>query len=245
MLAFAGLLVVVLPAARIFRRPPQATEAADQAVPAVDARSALRQPSFWLVTAGFFVCGFHVSFLTTHMPGVLELCGFSTGFSGIWLAIVGGCNIVGSLASGWLMQRVPMKSLLGTIYALRAVGVALFLLLPSSGGLLLGFAVWMGMTYMATLPPTTGIIAKLYGARNVAVLFGVTMAMHQVGSFLGVLIGGLELELTGGYHWVWLLDILLATLAAMAHLPVREGAAGTVGLRLRPAVGPSAVLSRG
>lgn len=226
LLAFVALVLAVLPLARAFRHPPDATQAANQAAPAIDARAALREPSFWFITAGFFVCGFHISFLTTHMPGVLELCGFSASFSGLWLAIVGGCNIAGSLASGWLMQRVPMKAVLGTLYALRAVGVALFLLLPASREVMLGFALWMGFTYMATLPPTSGIIAKLYGARNVAVLFGVTMALHQVGSFLGVWLGGLELELTGGYHWIWMLDILLATAAALAHLPIREGAAG-------------------
>jgi predicted MFS family arabinose efflux permease len=158
------------------------------------------------------------------MPGVLDLCGFPTGFSGLWLAIVGGCNIVGSLASGWLMQRVPMKSLLGALYALRAAGVALFLLLPASREVLLAFALWMGLTYMATLPPTTGIIAKLYGARSVAVLFGITMALHQVGSFLGAWLGGLELELTGGYRWIWVLDMALAAAAALLHLPIREAA---------------------
>jgi predicted MFS family arabinose efflux permease len=225
MLAFVALVLLVLPAASVFRHRPAAVEAAVDAA-AIDARTALRDPSFWYVTAGFFVCGFHISFLTTHMPGVLELCGFSTSFSGLWLAIVGGCNIAGSLASGWLMQRVPMRALLGSLYALRAVGVVVFLLLPASRDVLLGFALWMGLTYMATLPPTSGIIAKLYGARNVAVLFGVTMALHQVGSFLGVWLGGLELELTGGYRWIWLLDILLAAAAALAHLPVREGAAG-------------------
>jgi len=221
LLAFAALGLAVLPAAAAFRHRPVAVEATQEA-PALDIRAALREPSYWFVTAGFFVCGFHVSFLTTHMPGVLELCGFSTGFSGIWLAIVGGCNIAGSLAAGWLMQRLPMRALLGTLYALRAVGVATFLCLPASREAMLAFALWMGLTYMATLPPTTGLIAKLYGPRNVAVLFGVTMAMHQVGSFLGVWLGGLELELTGGYHWVWLLDILLASAAALAHLPVRE-----------------------
>ncbi len=199
MLAFVALVLLVLPAASVFRHRPAAVEAAVDAA-AIDARTALRDPSFWYVTAGFFVCGFHISFLTTHMPGVLE--------SGLWLAIVGGCNIAGSLASGWLMQRVPMRALLGTLYALRAVGVVVFLLLPTSRDV------------------TSGIIAKLYGARNVAVLFGVTMALHQVGSFLGVWLGGLELELTGGYRWIWLLDILLAAAAALAHLPVREGAAG-------------------
>jgi predicted MFS family arabinose efflux permease len=226
MLSFVALVLAVLPLAWVFRgsAAPAQTEAPSAAN--ADARSAFRDPNYWFVTAGFFVCGFHVSFLVTHMPGVLELCGFSTSFSGLWLAIVGGCNIIGSLASGWLMQRLPMKALLGTLYALRAVGVALFLMLPASREMLLGFALWMGLTYMATLPPTTGIIAKLYGARNVAVLFGVTMALHQVGSFLGVWLGGLELELTGAYQWVWVLDMLLAAAAALLHLPIREGEAG-------------------
>lgn len=237
LLAFALLVAAVLPIARAFRGPAACAE--PQAA-RVDARAALREPSFWFITAGFFVCGFHVSFLTTHMPGVLELCGFSTGFSGLWLAIVGACNVAGSLAAGWLMQRVPMKALLGTLYALRAAGVALFVILPASREVLLGFALWMGLTYMATLPPTTGLIAKLYGARNVAVLFGVAMALHQVGSFLGIWVGGLELELTGGYRWVWLLDILLATGAALAHLPIRERGAGAVAPALRPALAGSA-----
>lgn len=239
LLVFAALVVAVLPMARVFRHAPAAAETANPAMPAIDARTALHEPSFWFISAGFFVCGFHISFLTTHMPGVLELCGFSTGFSGMWLAIVGGCNIAGSLASGWLMQRMPMKALLGTLYALRAVGVVLFLLLPASREVLLGFALWMGLTYMATLPPTSGIIAKLYGARNVAVLFGVTMALHQVGSFLGVWLGGLELELTGGYRWVWMLDVLLAAAAAVAHLPIREGGAGARRVPLQPALAGS------
>ena len=233
LLAFAALTLAVLPVASAFRQPAPRTGPTSDA-PAVDARAALREPSYWFVTAGFFVCGFHVSFLTTHMPGVLELCGFSTAFSGLWLAIVGGCNIAGSLASGWLMQRLPMRGLLGALYALRALGVALLLLLPTSREVLLGFALWMGLTYMATLPPTSGIIAKLYGARNVAVLLGLTMALHQVGSFLGVWLGGLEVGLTGGYHWIWLLDILLATAAALLHLPVRERP-----LDIAPTAGPA------
>jgi predicted MFS family arabinose efflux permease len=240
MLVFAALVVAVLPAALVFRRPPLAAEIGDLGAAPIDARTALRQPSFWFITAGFFVCGFHISFLTTHMPGVLELCGFSPSFSGLWLAIVGLCNIAGSLVSGWLMQRMPMKNLLGTLYALRAAGVALFLLAPASREVMLGFALWMGITYMATLPPTSGIIAKLYGAKNIAVLFGVTMALHQVGSFLGVWIGGLELELTGGYRWVWLLDILLATAAALAHLPIRERGPGAGAMPLRPVLAGAA-----
>ena len=148
--------------------------------------------------------------------------GFSTGFSGAWLAVVGACNIVSSLGSGYLMQRMPMKALLATVYALRALGVVAFIVLPKGELVLFGFALWMGLTYMATLPPTTGLIAQLFGARNVATLFGVTMLAHQVGSFLGAWLGGVEFELTGGYAFVWWIDAALALGAAAAHLPIRE-----------------------
>jgi MFS family permease len=232
LLALAALALAAAPLARVFRQPAgdahESTEAGafgSPAGPQVTVATALRSKDYWLVTAGFFVCGFHVTFLTTHMPGVIELCGLPATFSGTWLAIVGACNIAGSLAAGWLMQRRPMKLLLGALYALRALGVALFLLVPSTETTLLLFALWMGITYMATLPPTTGLIARLYGAPNVATLFGVTMAVHQVGAFLGAWLGGLEREATGGYHWVWLLDIVLAAAAALVHVPVREGAA--------------------
>jgi predicted MFS family arabinose efflux permease len=156
------------------------------------------------------------------MPGVIELCGLPAGLSGAWLAVVGGCCIASSLGAGYLMQRVPMKSLLATVYALRALGVAAFILLPKSEFVLFGFALWMGLTYTATLPPTTGLIAQLFGARNVAALFGVTTLVHQVGSFLGTWLGGVELELTGGYAIVWWVDVALALGAAAAHLPIRE-----------------------
>jgi len=232
LLVFAALGLAVLPAARVFRFAPAAATA-EQTAP-VSAGDALRQPSYWLISAGFFVCGFHVSFLTTHMPGVLHLCGFSAGFSGLWLAIVGGCNIAGSLAAGWLMQRMPMQRLLAALYALRAAGVLAFLLLPASSEVMLGFALWMGLTYMATLPPTTGLIARLYGARNVAVLFGITMALHQVGSFLGVWLGGLELELSGSYQRIWMLDLALAVAASLLHLPIREGGAAAAAVPQRP-----------
>jgi predicted MFS family arabinose efflux permease len=216
----AALALLTLPGAAALRGAAASHGAADGAGGTL--RAALRDPNYWLVTAGFVVCGFHVSFLVTHMPGVLELCGFSPAFSGTWLAIVASCNVAGSLLSGRLMQRMPMKTLLSALYALRAIGVALFVLAPPSTALTLAFALWMGLTYMATVPPTTGLIARLYGARQVAVLLGVAMALHQVGSFLGAWLGGLERELTGGYRWVWALDILLAAAASLVYWPVRE-----------------------
>jgi len=222
LLAFAATLLAAAPLARMFRAPPVAVvePAASESTPAL---RALREPGYWCVTAGFCVCGFHVSFLTTHMPGVIELCGLPPTFSGLWLAVVGACNIAGSLGAGWLMQRAPIRLLLAAVYALRALGVAAFIALPPSQALLLGFALWMGLTYMATLPLTTGILARLYGARRLAVLFGITMAMHQIGSFLGTWLGGVEFQISGDYRWMWLADVLLATAAALVHLPLREG----------------------
>lgn len=221
-LAASALLVV--PLARTFRAGPAlAGDAhARDAGPVVALRSAFANRSYWLLTAGFFVCGFHVSFLTTHMPGVIDLCGLPAGLSGAWLAVVGACNVASSLGAGYLMQRMPMKSLLATVYALRALGVVAFIVLPKDEVVLFGFALWMGLTYMATLPPTTGLIAQLFGARNVATLFGVTTLVHQVGSFLGAWLGGVEVELTGGYAIVWWVDAALALGAAAAHLPIRE-----------------------
>jgi predicted MFS family arabinose efflux permease len=221
-LAASALLVV--PLARTFRAGAAlAGDAhARDAGPVVALRSAFANRSYWLLTAGFFVCGFHVSFLTTHMPGVIDLCGLPAGLSGAWLAVVGACNVASSLGAGYLMQRMPMKSLLATVYALRALGVVAFIVLPKDEVVLFGFALWMGLTYMATLPPTTGLIAQLFGARNVATLFGVTTLVHQVGSFLGAWLGGVEVELTGGYAIVWWIDAALALGAAAAHLPIRE-----------------------
>jgi len=220
----AASALLVAPLARTFRAGPAlAGDAhARDAGPVVALRSAFANRSYWLLTAGFFVCGFHVSFLTTHMPGVIDLCGLPAGLSGAWLAVVGACNVASSLGAGYLMQRMPMKSLLATVYALRALGVVAFIVLPKDEVVLFGFALWMGLTYMATLPPTTGLIAQLFGARNVATLFGVTTLVHQVGSFLGAWLGGVEVELTGGYAIVWWIDAALALGAAAAHLPIRE-----------------------
>jgi predicted MFS family arabinose efflux permease len=205
------------------------------APPAAGLGDALRSKAYWLVTGGFFVCGFHVAFLLAHMPGVIEMCGLAPSLSGTWIGIVGVCNIAGSLAAGLAIRRVPMKWMLAALYAARAAGVAAFLALPKTEWTILGFAVWMGITYMATLPPTTGLIGKLFGVARVGPLLGVTMLVHQVGSFLGVWLGGVAVARTGSYDALWVADATLAVVAALVQVPLRESPARAGPRRLRSA----------
>ena len=188
-------------------------------------RAAFSTPSYWLICGSFFVCGFHVSFLLAHMPGVIDLCGLPSQLTGIWLGVLGLGNVAGSVLCGFVLKRFAMTRILFAVYALRASGVALFLLVPTSQATMLGFAVWMGLTYMATLPPTSGLVAKLFGTHHLGSTFGVVMLAHQLGSFLGVWLGGLAVSMTGSYDWIWRIDIVLALLAAGLSLPIRESSA--------------------
>ena len=183
---------------------------------------ALRHPSYLLLTAGFFVCGFHVALLAIHLPGMVAACGLPPQWGGWALAMLGLFNIIGSLAIGWATQHWRMKSLLALIYASRAVFVVAFLAAPKTGPIVLVFAAVMGLTYLATVPPTAGLVAKFFGAGNMATLFGLVMLTHQIGAFVGSWLGGKVFELTGAYDWVWYVDIVLAIAAALIHLPIQE-----------------------
>lgn len=183
---------------------------------------ALRTPSFVMLAAGFFVCGFHVAFLATHLPGVIALCGLPPQWAGWSLALIGLFNIAGSLAMGWAVGRWRMKSLLSLVYAARGLAVVAFLLAPKTGPVVLLFSAVMGLTYLSTVPPTAGLVAKFFGVANMATLFGIVMLSHQVGGFLGAWLGGRIFEATGSYDGVWYIDVVLAAGAALVHLPIRE-----------------------
>jgi predicted MFS family arabinose efflux permease len=222
----AALTLLALPAAWVLRAPPStaAAKAAPREGTGVAVKRALADPSYKLLAAGFFVCGFHVAFLGTHLPGVVAACGLPPAVGAWSLAILGLFNIVGSIGIGWLMGRGPwrMKSLLSAIYAARAVAVLLFVLAPKTTPVLLVFAAVMGVTFLSTVPPTAGLVARFFGPANMATLFGLVMVTHQIGGFLGAWLGGKAFEATGSYDWIWYADIVLAVGAALIHLPIRE-----------------------
>lgn len=219
-LALAALSLASLPLALAFRRPAAAAPGAAQASSAV--RTALASPRYWIINATFFVCGLHVFFLITHLPGVIELCGLPSSVSGLSLAALGLFNIAGSIAAGFLIQRYSMKRTLASLYAARGIGIGLFMAAPKTELTVLVFSAWMGVTYMAVLPPTAGLIGRLYGAQRLATLLGITFMVHQAGAFLGAWLGGVVLEHTGSYDLMWRLDLTLAVVAAGVSLAVRE-----------------------
>ena len=185
---------------------------------------ALADPSYRLLACGFFVCGFHVAFLATHLPNVVAMCGLPPAVSAWSLGLLGLFNIVGSLAMGWAVGRWRMKSLLSLVYAARAVAVLVFLLSPKTATTMLIFAAVMGLTYLSTVPPTAGLVAKFFGPANMATLFGIVMLSHQIGGFTGAWLGGKVFTMTGSYDTIWIIDILLAFGAALVHMPIKEAA---------------------
>ncbi len=183
---------------------------------------ACRNGSYLLLHAGFFTCGFHVAFLVTHLPGEVALCGHTTTVSAVSLGVIGLFNIAGSLLAGVLGNHFKMKYILAVMYGSRAVMIALFLAAPKTETTFYVFAAATGLTWLATVPPTAGIVGKLFGTRYLATLFGLTLFTHQIGGFLGAWLGGIVVEMEGSYQWVWYMDIALAASAALLSLPIRE-----------------------
>ena len=183
-----------------------------------------RDRNYLLLTTGFFVCGFHVAFIGVHLPGVVASCQLPAEVGAWSLSMVGLFNIVGSFASGWAIGRWRMKTVLSCLYAARAVAVLAFLAAPKTTTTFLVFSMVIGLTYLATIPPTIGLVAKLHGMRFLATLFGIAMLSHQLGGFSGAWLGGRVFEATGSYNWVWYVDVVLAIGAALIHLPIREAA---------------------
>jgi len=224
----AMISLLALPAAWVLRGNALQSAAAAGAAPVKTETTrqavsrAVSNRSFQLLTMGFFVCGFHVAFIATHLPGVVAACQLPPAVGAWSLAVIGLFNIVGSFSMGWAVSRWRMKSLLSLVYAARALAVIVFMLAPKTEAVMLVFAAVIGLTYLSTVPPTVGLVAKMFGTAHMGTLFGIVMLGHQLGGFLGAYMGGKSFEWTGAYDWMWYADIVLAIGAALIHLPIRE-----------------------
>jgi predicted MFS family arabinose efflux permease len=185
-------------------------------------KRACADQNYLLLNAGFFTCGFHVAFIMTHLPGVVASCQLPPAVGAWSLSVIGLFNLAGSLGIGWAMGRWRSRSLLSIVYAMRAVAVLLFLAAPKTELTFVLFSAVLGLTWLSTVPPTAGLVAKFYGPRYMATLFGLVMLSHQIGGFLGAYLGGKAFAATGSYDWMWWADIALALFAAAVHLPIRE-----------------------
>jgi predicted MFS family arabinose efflux permease len=229
MWTMAVAALATLPLARpLLRRDSDATAAttsASQAAP-MSLREQLRiaagDRSYWLLHAGFFTCGFHIAFLVTHLPGEVGLCSLPASVAATSLAIIGLANVAGSRTAGWAGGVMRMKWLLFIMYFSRAVAVLIYMAAPKSPLTFYVFAMVLGFTWLATVPPTAGLIGKLFGVRYLGTLFGLATFTHQIGAFFGAYLGGVVLTKFGDFTWMWYADAALAAAAAFINLPIRE-----------------------
>src|SRR5688500_7002405 len=185
-------------------------------------RGALSHPSYLLLTAGFFVCGFHIAFVTTHLPPYLGDLGFSASLAAWSVALIGLFNVIGAYTAGVLGGRMSKRLLLSGIYFSRAVAFLLFVVLPTSTVTVLLFGAALGLLWLSTVALTSGLVALMFGTRHAGMLFGFVFLSHQVGAFAGVWLGGAIYEATGAYDAMWWLCIALGLAAAIVHLPIHE-----------------------
>ena len=217
------IALVPLLARALTGRGDQAERDAEPEMSTVGAiRGALSHPSYMLLTAGFFVCGFHVAFITTHLPPYLGDLGFSGGLAAWALALIGLFNVIGAYSAGLLGDIHSKRLLLSGIYLSRGVVFALFVLIPTTPFIVLLFAAAMGLLWLSTVPLTSGLVAVMFGTRHVGMLFGFVFLSHQVGAFIGVWMGGAVYEATGTYDAMWWISIALSLAAAAVHLPILE-----------------------
>jgi MFS family permease len=228
LLVFAGLLLLAVPLAFALSTPPATGSAETGASQSMTGalREAFGHRSYILLVLGFFTCGFQLAFVTAHFPSYLIDRGLGAEVGGWTIAIIGLFNIVGSLISGQLGNFVPKRYILSAIYFIRAASIAIFISLPPSVPVTLAFGVITGLTWLSSIPPTSGLIAVMFGTRWLAMLYGFAFFSHQVGGFLGVLLGGIAFEATGSYNPVWWLSILFGVLSALINLPIVEKPAG-------------------
>jgi predicted MFS family arabinose efflux permease len=227
------LSLAIVPLAFGLREPKQAAPSGHQQSIGAAVREAFAYPSFQLLMAGYFVCGFQVVFIGVHMPSYLKDHGLSPNVATTALALIGLFNVIGTYAAGSLGQRMPKKVILSSIYALRSLAIVIFLAVPLTPWSVYIFSSVMGVLWLSTVPPTNAVIAQIFGVQYLSMLGGFVFFSHQIGSFLGVWLGGLLYDRTGSYDVVWWLAIALGIFAAIVNLPVKERAI------LRPGAAPA------
>lgn len=224
LLAFAGLMLMVIPLSLAFANGTTTAAGAEpprQSLPQALAE-AFGHPSYVLLVLGFFTCGFQLAFVTVHLPAYLVDRGLSAD-AGAWtIGVIGLFNILGALTAGWLGNRMPKRYILVAIYALRAVSIVGLVMLPMSLGSALLYGIVTGFLWLSTVPPTSGLVAVMFGTRWLAMLFGFAFFSHQVGGFLGVWLGGYLYEQTGSYDVVWWLGVFFGIASALINLPIVE-----------------------
>ncbi len=226
LLALALMVLLIIPLAFGLREPGfhgSAPMKRDQSI-AQALGEAFRYPSFLLLTAGYFVCGFQVVFIGVHLPSYLRDHGLSPQVASYALALIGLFNVLGTYLAGSLGQRMPKKDILVFIYFARSVAISIFLLLPLTPTSVYVFSATMGVLWLSTVPVTNAAIAQIFGVQHLSMLSGFVFFSHQIGSFLGVWLGGYLYDRTGSYDIVWYIAIALGVFAALVNLPVREAA---------------------
>jgi predicted MFS family arabinose efflux permease len=226
LLVLAAVVLVIVPLAFGLREPMRvAAGGAKREQTILQAVfEAFRYPSFGLLMAGYFVCGFQVVFIGVHMPSYLKDKGLSPEVASYALALIGLFNVFGTYAAGTLGQKLAKRKILAAIYFGRAIAIALFLIVPLSPLSVYVFAAVIGFLWLSTVPPTNALIAQIFGVAHLSMLSGFVFLGHQFGSFLGVWLGGYLYDRTGSYDIVWYIAIVLGVLAALVNLPVKEGA---------------------
>jgi MFS family permease len=224
LLIFAAGMLLVLPLSLALATPRAA--AAGTGVAPQSLKQALAEAfghrSYVLLVLGFFTCGFQLAFITVHLPAYLVDRGLSAEVGGWTIGVIGLFNILGSLSAGWLSTRMPKRYLLSVIYFLRAAAVLAFIVFPMSAASAIAFGAVMGLLWLSTVPPTASLVALMFGNRWGGMLYGFAFFSHQVGGFLGILLGGLAFEQTGSYDAVWWLSILFGVLSGVINLPIVE-----------------------
>ena len=236
-LIFAAVILSLILTLPLMRAPAMASKAELEESMGAILMKAFRDPSFALIFLGFFSCGYQLAFITAHFPAfVTEVCGpilpggvlhnlgitTTSALGAVSISLIGLANIGGTLLAGWAGKHYSKKYLLAGIYTARTIVASLFIIVPMTPGTVIIFSIAMGALWLATVPLTSGLVAHIYGLRYMGTLYGIVFFSHQMGSFLGVWLGGRMYDLYGSYEQVWWIGIAIGAFSAIVHLPIRE-----------------------